>query len=183
MCVCGVVTFPHAPAPLHAADVLTQVNQFVSATAKLRHLPGEVSVQQQAHFPLDATRTSTLTVKGAGTFALMIRVPAWATSGLNHVTLNGEAVGGAPYTPGEYLSLQRTWVQGNVLEVHFPLSLSYSLVQDNRSAYNHTMAWMYGPLVLAGVDASSVFFSPLGGSQGRDPAQFITSESLFGYFN
>ena len=152
------------------------VNQFVSATAKLRHLPGEVSVQQQAHFPLDATRTSTLTVKGAGTFALMIRVPAWATSSKNAVSINGVPVA---EVGRHYLRLHKTWKDGDTVEVSFPLGLWSSPLNDYHAEQNATIAFMYGPLVLAGVNVSTDVWVPKGGPAAakKDPASFITRTS------
>jgi hypothetical protein len=41
------------------------VNQFVSATATLRQLPGAVAVKQTAGFPVDPVGTSTLVVQVA----------------------------------------------------------------------------------------------------------------------
>eukprot|EP01050_Picozoa_sp_SAG11_P011339 SAG11_NODE_1194_length_5548_cov_3.456414_7_plen_304_part_00 len=71
-----------------SADKALYVNQFVSATAKLRQLPGEVSVRQVAGFPIDPSSTSTLTVEGAGgDFDIMLRVPEWCeqpASSLKH---------------------------------------------------------------------------------------------------
>ena len=56
------------------------INQFVSATATLRHLPGDVSVKMVAGFPVDPDSTATLTVQGTGSFDVMVRVPEWAKS-------------------------------------------------------------------------------------------------------
>ena len=70
--------------------------------------------------------------------------------------------------------LTQEWKQGNTVEVFFPLALHASVVQDNRSAFNTTMAWMYGPIVLAGVGnaSNSVYFQPEGGD-GAKPDAFI----------
>jgi len=62
-----------------------------------------------------------------------------------------------------------------VLEVHFPMSFWSSRVVDDRPAYNSTMAFMYGPLVLAGV-SNSTFFQPAGG-KALEPATFIVRKS------
>ena len=75
------------------------INQFVAATVKLSKLPGAVSVVQEAHFPTDAKKTVTLTVKGSGTFDIMLRVPNWAKSAGNAVAVNKVAVAGAPCVP------------------------------------------------------------------------------------
>ena len=101
----------------------------------------------------------------------MSGVPAWA-NGANKVSVAGKAVSGI--TAGEYLTISQEWKEGDTIEVHFPPALSASLVQDNRTAFNSTMAWMYGPIVLAGVGnaSDSIYFDPEGGD-GAKPEAFI----------
>jgi len=155
------------------------INQFVAATVKLSKLPGAVSVVQEAHFPTDAKKTVTLTVKGSGTFDIMLRVPNWAKSANNAVAVNKVAVAGAPYSPGSYLKLSRTWKDGDVIEVSFPMHLWTEPLNDYHAIHNATLAFMYGPLVLAGVHMDTDVWVPKGGQKAAktNPASFIRRNS------
>ncbi len=54
-------------------------------------------------------------------------------------------------TPGSFVSLDRTWSSGDLVELFFSLSLLASPLNDHHPEYNATLAFMCGPLVLAGV--------------------------------
>ena len=164
------------------------VNQFVSATARLRilGLPG-VSVEQKALFPTHPTETSKLTVHGAGEFSMMIRVPGWSDPAESTVRVNGVSVaspgssGGSSggLEPGSYVRLQRAWVDGDTVEASFPLRVWSDPINDFHPEYNATIAFMYGPLVLAGVHMDTDVWVPKGGPEAAkaDPASFITLNS------
>ena len=161
------------------------INQFVSSTVDLAgKMTGAVSVAQEAHFPIDATKTTTLTVtvpsSTTADFAIMIRVPSWAKSSKNMVTVNGKTVLGAPYKTGAYLRVyNQKWQNGDVVEVSFPMSLWTDPLNDYHAWHNATLAFMYGPLVLAGVHLETDIWVPHGGTKGAkaDPSTFITRNS------
>lgn len=139
------------------------VNQFMSSSVSWPEQ--RATVTQVAGFPASTTSTTSITVsltpatapaaaehsRATSSFSIKVRVPAWAT-GANVVTLNGQPVSGVK--AGTYLDVHRQWKSGDKLECYFPMSLWSSVVQDNRTAYNSTMAFMYGPLVLG--ECSSV---------------------------
>lgn len=118
------------------------INQFVSATASLRNLPGNVSVKMIAGFPVDPASTCTLMIHGSATFDIMIRVPEWAHSTRNIVTVNGIVVAGAPYTPQSYLRVSNSWKDGDKIEVRFPMTLWTAPLNDYHSEHNATLAFM-----------------------------------------
>lgn len=140
-----------------SADTQTLfVGLFASATASWR--AGAV-VQQSSGFPYAAAATTTLTVVAAGSapaFTIAIRVPAWAT-GANAVTVNGASVAG-PITPGSFLSLARTWADGDVVVAHFPPSLRFEPLNDARANFDGVGAIMFGATLLASVNSSSDAF-------------------------
>jgi hypothetical protein len=51
--------------------------------------------------------------------------------------------------------LDRTWSSGELVELFFSLSLLASPLNDHHPEYNATLAFMFGPLVLAGVHMTS----------------------------
>ncbi|WP_329214189.1 glycoside hydrolase family 127 protein [Streptomyces sp. NBC_01485] len=89
-----------------------------------------VTVAQSTDFPRE--QGSTLTVRGrTSTFALRLRVPAWATAGFR-VTVNGRGVNGTP-APGSYFSVSRTWRDGDVVRVAMPFRLRVEKAFDDPS--------------------------------------------------
>jgi len=75
---------------------------------------------------------------------LNVRIPYWATRG-GSVRLNGTSF---PVfaSPGSYLTLHRTWNDGDRVEVSLPMSLHMDPLPGDETQ----QAVMYGPLVLAG---------------------------------
>jgi DUF1680 family protein len=71
-------------------------------------------------------------------------VPSWAGRGAT-AKLNGRALEGFA-APGGYYVLDRTWKDGDKLELSFPMTLHAAPMPDDDSV----QAIMYGPLVLAG---------------------------------
>ncbi len=115
------------------------VNLFVPSTVNWRQRG--VTVTQTTSFPYsDRTR---LTVDGAGQFSLMVRVPRWATRGVQ-VSLNG-AVESSEVVLGEYLTFDRMWKSGDTVELRMPMSFRLSRVMDQPNI----AAIFYGPILLA----------------------------------
>jgi uncharacterized protein len=118
------------------------VNLFIAS--ELRWKARGLTVRQETRFPeSDATRL-TLRCEQPGRLALKIRCPAWAQSGMK-ITINGKPETlAAP--PGSYISLDRLWRDGDVIEIRLPMSLRVEAMPDDPK----TVALLYGPIVLAG---------------------------------
>jgi len=75
--------------------------------------------------------------------AIKIRWPAWATNGMT------VAVNGAPQTiagrPGSYVAVERTWQDGDRIDLRLPMTLRTEALPDDPN----TVALLYGPIVLA----------------------------------
>lgn len=125
----------------HGDDSL-YVNLFVPSELTWRE-KGLV-VRQETRFPEEDATRLTLQPDPPRRLAVKIRYPAWAQSGIT-VTVNGrnEKVSA---TPGSYLTLERQWKKGDVIEVRLPMSLRQEAMPDDAK----TVALLYGPLVLAG---------------------------------
>ena len=54
------------------------------------------------------------------------------------------------------------WADGDVVSLDFPPSLWTAPLNDYHAWHNATLAFMYGPLVLAGVNVTSDLFVPAG---------------------
>ncbi len=121
------------------------VNLFVPSTLNWR--ARALVITQATSFPYsDHTK---LTIDGSGQFALMIRVPRWATQGV-HVSLNGASLP-IQAAPGEYLTLDRTWTNGDSVELRMPMSFWLSRVMDQRNI----ASIFYGPVLLAVEESGS----------------------------
>ncbi len=118
------------------------VNLFIPATLHWRERA--VRLVQETTFPEeDVTRLTVHSAQPAA-FALRVRHPAWAAGPLG-VTINGEAVA-ATSSPGSYLELQRSWREGDRVEIRLPMKLRTESLPGSPDI----AAILYGPIVLAG---------------------------------
>ncbi len=118
------------------------VNLFVAS--ELQWKDQGVTVRQETQFPESDTTALVLQTAEPKELELRMRVPHWATDG---VTLK---VNGQPQEvtaqPGSYLSVRRTWRDGDRVEMKMPMRLWLCPTPDDESL----AAIMYGPMVLAG---------------------------------
>ncbi len=125
----------------HNGDTLW-VNLFIASV--LNWKDKSVQIRQETSFPQDPATTLTIQTTRPTTFDLRLRVPRWATEG---VTLK---VNGQPQTVtaqgGSYLSIKRSWANGDKVELTMPMRLWLCPMPDNPNL----ATVMYGPLVLAG---------------------------------
>jgi DUF1680 family protein len=154
------------------------INQFVDAT--LTWEAHGVAIEQRAGFPAHPTETGTITVRSpegkTAAFTMSVRLPGWAVSGNNSITLNGAPLK-TKFQPGAYVHIKRKWTNGDCVALSFPLTLWTNPLNDRHPKYNATLAFMYGPLVLAGVHLNSDIFVPSGDKFRSDPGSFIRRNS------
>ncbi|MRR30245.1 hypothetical protein EG834_07965, partial [bacterium] len=124
----------------HRADhQALYVNLFVPST--LLWTERNVVVHQRTSFPYEDT--TKLTLAGSAQFDLNIRVPRWATRGVQ-VSINGrpEEVSA---TPGTYLTLRRSWKDKDTVELRMPFSFYLNRLMDQPNI----ASVFYGPVLLA----------------------------------
>jgi len=117
-----------------------------------------VTLRQNTAFPEQPSTTFTVKTAQPAQFAMHLRVPWWLTSG-GSVRVNGkplEAFAG----PGSYLTIVRKWHDGDRVEMALPMRVHVEAMPDN----NREVAFLYGPLVLAG---------ELGSTEGLGPKAII----------
>jgi uncharacterized protein len=117
------------------------VNLFIPSTLDW-HERG-LKLRQETKFPEDERITFTVESAASKSTELKIRVPYWATKGMN-VSINGEAQS-VTTTPSSYATLSREWMAGDTVTVDLPLTLHIDAAPDDKLV----QAAMYGPLVLA----------------------------------
>ena len=112
-----------------------------------------IALQQETQFPETDRTLLTVLATTAKPWTLKLRIPAW-TSTENIVTINGRKLD-APGVPGSYLTINRTWSPDDRVELTMPMRLTVEPLRDDPSQ----LAFLYGPLVLAGQfgDAPSDF--------------------------
>jgi len=94
----------------------------------------EVTITAETIYPF--AETIKMTLRGAGSFPLMLRIPSWCRS--PSVRVNGRDV---PAGSGEFLTIRRDWSDGDTIELKFPMSIELD------SRYHDAVAVRRGPLV------------------------------------
>jgi DUF1680 family protein len=118
------------------------VNLFIASTLDWRERG--VQLVQETRFPEEEGTTLIVRAPRPARFALRIRVPSWASAG-GTARVNGRSLDGFA-APGGYYVLDRTWKDGDRLEVSLPMRLHLQAMPDDPTL----QAVMYGPLVLVG---------------------------------
>ena len=118
------------------------VNLFIAS--EVRWPEKGLTIRQETRFP-DQEGTS-LSIKAAAPVAggINVRIPAWAVDG-GSVSLNGQPLS-AFSSPGSYLKIDRTWADGDKLELKLPMRLHTEPLPGDPTQ----QAVLYGPMVLAG---------------------------------
>ncbi len=128
------------------------VNVFTPSTAELASVGAHVAMETS--FPDGDAGKLTLTMVHPRAFQLLVRRPWW--SGDEYVLkVNGQPVAAPPLRAvrgdvvppvSSYVTIDRTWQNGDVVEFTMPKSLRLSSTPDDQAV----AAVMWGPLVLAG---------------------------------
>lgn len=103
-----------------------------------------LTLRQETTFPQVSSTRLTVHVKQPVALALKIRIPKWTGPG-THVRINGKALD-VISNPGSYLVFNRTWKDGDSINVEYQMALHLYPMPDNPAM----AAVMYGPIVLAG---------------------------------
>jgi uncharacterized protein len=115
------------------------VNLYVPST--LTWSQRNIKLQQSTRFPY--ADTTKLTLTGTGTFDIQVRVPKWATNGFS-VKINDQDQD-VDAAAGTYLTLNRSWQNGDTLELKMPFGFYLSPVMDQPNI----ASIFYGPILLA----------------------------------
>ncbi len=100
-------------------------------------------VIQETQFPFEAK--TTLTIGKAGTYSVAVRHPAWAGKDYA-IAVNGSPVDMSVVKGiASYVTISRTWVEGDKIEVTLPMELRYEACPN----YTDYIAFKYGPILLA----------------------------------
>ncbi|NLE28364.1 MAG: glycoside hydrolase family 127 protein [Phycisphaerae bacterium] len=104
----------------------------------------QLTLTQQTKYPYDGLIVMTINTDKPETFNLNLRIPSWADS--CDIKINGQAVGNSA-TPGQYFSINRTWTNGDRVELTLPMPLKFIACHSHVTDNFHRVAMMRGPLV------------------------------------
>lgn len=103
-------------------------------------------LEQESNLPADDQVAFTIHTGKAARFPLRLRKPRWVRPGMQ-ITVNGEAHSVDAVATDGYITLNRTWKEGDKVVMRLPMDVYAEAMPDNPSR----IALFYGPLVLAGV--------------------------------
>jgi uncharacterized protein len=124
------------------ADGGLYVNLFIPS--ELRWRSKNIVVKQETHFPESDTVVLTFAMKSSNKFTLYLRQPKWAFQGVQ-IKLNGTTTTSSKDASG-YFVVNRIWKNADKIELVLPMSLHTESMPDNPNR----IAFLYGPIVLAG---------------------------------
>ena len=123
------------PAGLH-------VNLYIPGRIDWRQGGAACRLSIATEYPYASAISMSLQMPRPQTFALHLRIPAWAAGAT--IGVNGKR-GGMPVVPGTFAGVVREWRNGDRIELDLPLPLRLQAVD---AEHPDTVALLAGPLVL-----------------------------------
>jgi DUF1680 family protein len=123
-------------------DKSLYVNLFIAS--ELNWKEKGLSVRQETRFPEEEGTRLSFKSRRPVKLALRIRYPSWARRGIT-LTING-AKQKIEAQPGSYVTIEKNWRSGDIVDVRLPMSLWTEAMPDDPKM----VALLYGPIVLAG---------------------------------
>jgi uncharacterized protein len=122
------------------------VNLFLPSRLSWLQNNTRVSVTQKTQYPHANTSQLDFALPRPETFTVYLRIPAWIGPKTT-VSVNGRKVEDE-VAPGRFLALQRTWKDGDRLEVEFEMPLRLEAIDPQNP---NNVALMQGPVALFAV--------------------------------
>ena len=117
------------------------VNLYIPSVLRWNVGPNKIELEQRGDYPLSDAVELRVTAAREETFALHLRIPAWAEDA--RVAVNGKTMP-LEVTKG-FAVLRRKWKSGDVVELELPSTLRMEAID---AAHPEVVALMQGPLVL-----------------------------------
>lgn len=121
-----------------------------------------IQIRQETNYPEKENSRLTILATPGEKFALQLRYPGWATSGMK-IRINGtnQAV---KNLPGSFITLERRWKKGDVIEFTIPMQVR--LIPSNDDSKLAAIA--YGPILLAGLMGKEGIQAPAPYAEDQD---------------
>jgi DUF1680 family protein len=124
------------------------VNLYIPSTLRWVQEGAQYSLKQSGEYPLETPLKFEVRAKQAKSFTINFRVPAWAEA--PRILVNGKRID-PPAVPGTFVPVHRIWKNGDRVELELPMRTRLEPLDKN---HRDTVALLYGPLVLFGIDGS-----------------------------
>ena len=154
-------------------DQSLYVSQYVASELNWEEMG--VVVKQITTYPEEQGTTLELSMDSPTVFTLNLRYPKWAENGMK--LMINEELQEVKGEPGSFVSVNRTWEDGDRVEVKLPFTLRMEQMPDDSSR----VALFYGPVVLAGdigPDTLEMSYEPGNVpvllAQTRNPSDWLT---------
>ena len=139
-----------------------------------------VTITEDTRYPFSDTLRFTIAAKEKAKYPIYFRIPSWTTGATAMV--NGKLTG-APVA-GEYLRIERTWKDGDRVELVFPMRLTVRRWPTNQNSASVN----YGPLTLSlriaeqyrKVNSAEAAIGDSRWQEGADPEKWPTWEIYAG---
>ncbi|HEY1801037.1 MAG TPA: beta-L-arabinofuranosidase domain-containing protein [Terriglobales bacterium] len=122
------------------------VNLFIPSRVSWSQNNTACSLTQNTKYPSENTTQLDFSLARPEAFTVYVRIPEWAGAKSN-LSLNGNRTSNE-LVPGKFLALQRTWKDGDRVELELEMPLRLQAV-DNENP--HRVALMHGPIALFAV--------------------------------
>lgn len=126
-----------------------------------------LKVRQETNFPQDGKMSLSIEAEKPVKLTLNLRYPAWTQN--VEVKVNGKKVS-VKQSPSGYIVVERTWKNGDKVEVNYPMSLQVIETNDNPDVF----ALKYGPIVLAGAMGTEGMLAPAPFSDSHQHNDYYT---------
>jgi len=148
---CCSGTFPQLTADYGISSYLQSkdgiyVNLFLPSRVSWQQNGTPVTLTQTTEYPSTNTSQFEFNLAKPETFGVYVRIPAWAGP-KSVLSVNGRKVENE-LIPGKFLALQRTWKDGDRMELELHMPLRLESIEDQSP---NTVALMHGPTALFGV--------------------------------
>jgi DUF1680 family protein len=152
---CCSGTFPQLTADYGISSYLRSakginVNLYVPSRITWQQGSARASLTQHTQYPANGDTSMHLTLTHPERFTIALRIPAWAGT-KTKVTVNGNAVD-ATLTPGAWANLDRTWKDGDRVELSLDMTLRFSPIDDR---HPQLVALLYGPVALFAIEPAA----------------------------
>jgi len=164
---CCSGTFPQLAADYHISTYLRSrdgvyVNLFTPSRVQWKDGSGHYGLKQETKYPFDNKVQIHVSGSQPQDYTIYVRIPAWATPDPT-LSVNGSRVSAA-VKAGTFAAIQRTWKDGDRIELELPMPLHLEPVDAN---HPNLVALVQGPLVLFAVADSQPTFERSGLLQAK----------------
>ncbi len=118
------------------------VNLYIPSTVSWTQFGAQVALTQRGEYPYQPHVEFEVKASKASTFAVNLRIPAWAEGA--SIAVNGKRQAAAP---GTFARVEREWKNGDRVELELPLKMRLEAIDAQHA---DTVALLAGPLVLFG---------------------------------